>query len=38
MYKYNIMMIEKTEQQQTNITIFNSWDDLDLNPDLIRGI
>ena len=31
-------MLEKNEEHETNIPIFNSWDDLDLNPDLLRGI
>ena len=31
-------MLEKNEEHETNIPIFNSWDDLDLNTDLLRGI
>lgn len=31
--------LDETEGEKvTNVQIFNSWDDLDLNPDLLRGI
>jgi superfamily II DNA/RNA helicase len=32
------MSFANTEEHETNIPIFNSWDDLDLDPDLLRGI
>jgi translation initiation factor 4A len=32
------MSLEKKEEYENNIPIFNSWDDLDLKPDLLRGI